>query len=931
MVAQTKGSERVCLTVLLFLLVPLLSLKARAFKHEDFKLCRDSAFCTRLRQNTNQGADYVVEPSSVQVHLHNVTARVVNKSVPGVSYVLTLTTYDGPVVRMHMKEEGAFRYEVPEVVLDELESKTAPFKLLKKSSSILKVQLGDYTFALKYNPMRLDVSENVWETLMSFNADKLFAMEHHRERGDSDPENWWSERFKTHTDEKARGPEAISFDISFPTHREVYGLPERATSLALKPTVDARGAPVAEPYRLYNLDVFEYLAESNFGLYGSIPFMYAHNFGHTMGVFWLNAAEMYVDVAKEKNKDGVKTQWMAESGVLDVFFMMGPTPKDVSTQYAMITGGTALPQLFSLGYHQCRWNYKDEQDVKQVDAGFDTHGIPYDVLWLDIEHTNDKRYFTWDERYFPTPAEMQADLASRGRKMVTIVDPHIKKDDGWDVFTEARDQNLFVKKATGVGEGQTLTDFEGWCWPGASYYPDWLLPEARAWWAGRFAFDKYVGSTKSLFQWNDMNEPSVFNGPELTMHKHLRHAGGAEHRDVHNIYGLFFHMATAEGQKQRLSSDVDEQERPFVLSRAFFSGTQRVGPIWTGDNGADWDHLAVSVPMVVSIGLAGLPFNGADVGGFFGNPDAELMTRWYQLGAYYPFFRGHAHLESSRREPWLFGEDATRRIRNAIQERYRILPYMYTQFLHANVSGTPILRPIWYEFPQAEGISHREHIFMVGSSMLVAPVLHKGQTQVTVSLPEDTVWYDMKNGRVVSPGNVDFKAFVEPCTLDDGVKSYLKGGSMLPTKERRRRSTEAMQDDPYTLYVALSIYQKSEGDLYMDDGRSYAFQKGQYVYKRFEFDDYVLTSKSVQLPEMADADPSYRPENRIERIVVLGFAGGPKGWRASMNVDGKKIELDAAPGKMYVGEHGGDVALVIRSPPINAADDFEIAFSKVEQ
>ena len=386
-------------------------------------------------------------------------------------------------------------------------------------------------------------------------------------------------------------------------------------------------------------------------------------------------------------------------------------------------------------------------------------------------------------------------------------------------------------------------------------------------------------------------------------------------------------MATAEGQKRRLSSTIDEQERPFVLSRAFFSGTQRVGPIWTGDNGADWDHLAASVPMVVSIGIAGLPFNGADVGGFFGNPDAELMTRWYQLGAYYPFFRGHAHLESNRREPWLFGEEATRRIRDAIQERYRILPYMYTQFLHANVSGTPILRPIWYEFPKAEGISHREHIFMVGPSLLVVPALQQGQEKVTVSLPESVTWYDAKNGALMAPGLVNFRAFQATCSLDDGAKTYFRGGTTMATKERRRRSTEAMAEDPYTLYVALDVYQKAEGDLYIDDGRSYAFQKGKYVYKRFEFENYVLSSTSLQLPELATADASFRPTNAIERIVVLGIAGGPRDWVATMN----GVELDGGPGRMFVGERGADVAFVIRKPAILAADDWEISFSKVTQ
>jgi alpha 1,3-glucosidase len=252
---------------------------------------------------------------------------------------------------------------------------------------------------------------------------------------------------------------------------------------------------------------------------------------------------------------------------------------------------------------------------------------------------------------------------------------------------------------------------------------------------------------------------------------------------------------------------------------------------------------------------------------------------------------------------------------------------MYTQFLHANLSGTPILRPIWYEFPKAEGISHREHIFMVGPSLLVVPALQQGQQKVTVSLPESATWYDAKTGSIVAPNAVNFRAFQDSCTLDEGPRAYLRGGTTMITKERRRRSSEAMAKDPYTLYVALNLHQKAEGDLYIDDGRSYAFQKGKYVYKRFEFEDYVLSSKSVQLPEMAVADASFRPTNAIERIVVLGMAGGPRDWVARLN----GVELEAGPGKMFVGERGADVAFVIRKPAILAADDWEISFSKVTQ
>ncbi|RVW28249.1 putative glucan 1,3-alpha-glucosidase [Vitis vinifera] len=129
------------------------------------------------------------------------------------------------------------------------------------------------------------------------------------------------------------------------------------------------------------------------------------------------------------------------------------------------------------------------------------------------------------------------------------------------------------------------------------------------------------------------------------------HYGGVEHRELHNAYGYYFHMATSDGLVKR----GDGNDRPFVLSRAFFSGSQRYGAVWTGDNTADWDQLRVSVPMILTLGLTGMTFSGADVGGFFGNPETELLVRWYQLGAYYPFFRAHAHHDTKRREPWLFG------------------------------------------------------------------------------------------------------------------------------------------------------------------------------------------------------------------------------------------------------------------------------------
>lgn len=327
---------------------------------------------------------------------------------------------------------------------------------------------------------------------------------------------------------------------------------------------------------MYNLDVFEYEIYNPMALYGAVPYVIAHNEKHTVAMLFLNPSETWVDVespsagmlssmvgfvSNQKQDSKRETHWFSETGVLDVFFMVGPTPKQVAKQYAQITGVTALPPLFSLAYHQCRWNYNDQDDVRGVDAGFDHHDIPYDVIWLDIEHTDGKRYFTWDPVKFSEPESMITNLTAKGRRMVTIVDPHIKRDNNYFVHSEATAKGYYIKDKSGA-------DYDGWCWPGSSSYLDFFNPEVRDYWADKFALDQYKGSTNQLFTWNDMNEPSVFNGPEVTMQKDCKHVGDLEHRDVHNLYGMMLHMSTYEGHVRRSGGKL----RPFVLTRSFFAG-----------------------------------------------------------------------------------------------------------------------------------------------------------------------------------------------------------------------------------------------------------------------------------------------------------------------------------------------------------------------
>lgn len=433
---------------------------------------------------------------------------------------------------------------------------------------------------------------------------------------------------------------------------------------------------------------------------------------------------------------------------------------------------------------------------------------------------------------------------------------------------------------------------------------------------------------------------SVFNGPEITMHKDNLHAGGVEHRDVHNLYGYYYHMASAEGLKRRgFKVHGQDGDRPFVLSRAFFAGTQRVGPIWTGDNAADWDHLRVSVPMLLTLGVSGLPFSGADVGGFFGNPDTELLTRWYQVGAYYPFFRGHAHLETQRREPWLFGEPHTSRIRTAIRSRYALMPYLYTLFRFANTSGAPVMRPLWYEFPDNAATFGTQEEFMLGGAILVRPVLTAGASSVAALLPRGQRWYDVASGAEVKPGSgksswlggAGDQQVNVPVTMD-AIPAFYRGGSVVPRKERPRRSTTTMERDPYTLIVALDANGAASGSLYLDDGCSFAFARGEYMHRAFTFRDMTLTARrltELRVPTgEVRAVPKFSTPNKVERIVLLGLPSA-SGYTATIRVDGGGETVALTQGAALPSAPAATHAWVLRKPDLPIGGDWTVEIKRV--
>lgn len=742
---------------------------------------------------------------------------------------------------------------------------------------------------------------------------------------DSDEEGMWEESFGSHVDSKPYGPMSVGIDISFPHSQHVYGIPEHASSAVLQTTTSKGSSSYyKEPYRLYNLDVFEYELDETMALYGAVPLIISQSMTTgTSGVFYFNPTETFIDISRDdtaKAATTTKTHWMSESGILDLFLLPGPDPHTFYRQYSVLTGVTPLPTMFSLGYHQCRWNYKDETDVATVHAKFEELDYPYDVLWLDIEHTNGKRYFTWDNNLFPNPKIMQQSLANHGRYMVTIIDPHMKRDDNYYIHKEATAKGLYIKDKDGKN------DYDGWCWPGSSSYLDFTAEHVRSWWADQFHYNKYVGSTSTLFTWNDMNEPSVFNGPEVSMQKDLRNLKGEEHREWHNLYGMLFHRATGEGQIRRNQPDMDM--RPFVLSRSFFAGSQRYGSIWTGDNAAEWSHLQIAAPMLLSLNTAALSFVGADVGGFFGNPDAELFTRWMQAGAYQPFFRGHAHHDSKRREPWMFGEETLARLRNAAMKRYALLPYWYTIFYEAEVTGMPVMRMMWMEYSRTEAMFGVDDQYLIGSDLLVKPITTENTDETTVIFPSDHLWYDTETlQQIVTSTQVEVNNVVSK-VVDadiDTIPVYQRGGSIIPRKLRLRRSSTMMKTDPYTLYIALDDVNRASGKLHMDDEISFGYKKrGEYADAKFsanlnsngKISNFVVVgsgwtnSSNISLAKLA-------LDRMIERIVVLGLGAAPSKL-VVINQDNSSRSLDFS-------YDGSTKILVIRKPELSALKEWDIS------
>ncbi|CAB65603.1 glucosidase II alpha subunit Gls2 [Schizosaccharomyces pombe] len=860
-----------------------------AFRHQ-FKTAEQDGFARRNRdlakfQKENLNWNGLFQLNSISYNSGVVSGVFEQQSENGENqhlFPFSISFLKNDVVRFQMDEksrlEGTVEYEKNILTKRRFDASTElgfneraevygkDAHLLEQTSTSLTIRYGShgrFTVIVTFSPFKVEFQRD-GEPQVVLNERHLLNMEYYRPKSSRTPEQeangMWDETFDNFHDSKPKGPESVGLDIKFVDYGNVYGVPEHTSSLSLKETNNS-DAGYTEPYRLYNVDLFEYEVDSPMSQYGAIPFMQAHKPNSDVAVFWSNAAATWIDVEKESgpspHSQSTSTHWYSESGTLDLFIFLGPKASDVYESYSALVGRPLLPPLFSIGYHQCRWNYVSEEDVLNVDAKFDEVDMPYDTIWLDIEYASKRRYFTWDKATFPNPKAMLEKLDSKSRKLIVILDPHIKNDPNYFVSKELIDYNYAVKDKSGVD------NYNADCWPGNSVWVDFFNPEAQAWWGSLYEFDRFE-SDKNLWIWNDMNEPSVFRGPETSMHRDAIHYGGWEHRDIHNIYGHKCINGTYNGLIKRGEGAV----RPFILTRSFFAGTSALAANWIGDTMTTWEHLRGSIPTVLTNGISGMAFSGADVAGFFGNPDAELFVRWYETAIFYPFFRAHAHIDTKRREPWLYGEPYTSLVRELLRIRYRLLPTWYTAFYNSHTHGFPILYPQFLMHPEdEEGFAIDDQFYVGDSGLLVKPVTHPSIDKITIYLADDEVYFDLHDHTEYAGKGHQ----VVPAPLGR-VPVLLRGGNILITRERIRRAAELTRNDPFTLTIAVSkIGKNASGFLYLDDGVTFNYKKGEYLIRHFSYENGILTMKdSHSNPPVSPKYSSSQKHLKVERINIYG-------------------------------------------------------------
>jgi alpha-glucosidase len=669
-----------------------------------------------------------------------------------------------------------------------------------------------------------------------------------------------------------------------PPGEAFYGLGERNGPL------DRRGRLLT----FWNTDAYDgalggYRPDTD-PLYLGVPLYAALREGRAYGVFTDNAHRLEVDVAAS---DSGALIVRAFGGQLRQYVLPGPALGDLLERYARLTGWPALPPRWALGYHQSRWGYAPDDAFEAIGAELRARGLPADALWLDIQHMDGFRTFTFDPVAFADPAGLIGRLRAQGFEVVLIADPGIRVDPGWSVYDGGLASDVFLRRPNGEV-------YEGVVWPGPSVFPDFSLARARAWWAG------HVGGRVALGVhgiWLDVNEPTTFpeSGGGSTIPDDVL-CGGDGHpttmAECHNVYALDEARATWDGMRAAAPA-----RRPFILTRAGYAGIQRYAAVWTGDAPSTWTALRGTLPMLLGLGLSGVPLVGSDVGGYSGGATPELFARWMALGAVSPFFRGHLTSGVPGQEPWMFGQEVEDISREHLGWRYERLPYFYSLAAESARTGAPMLRPLVYEFQDDPSLARLDDQAMLGPFLLVAPVLAEGVESRAVVLPEGR-WFELFSGAVHEGPTVH-----ETAVTLAALPRYVREGAILPGGPSMAHSREAPLDP-----LTLDVYPGPEPtsfELFDDPGDGFGYLEGAAALTRYT----LRRTAGGAVLESEAREGSFDPGPRTVLVRVRRVDREPEG----VTLDGVALTRRAdLPSLLAAGDgwlwDAADLSLVAAHP-----------------
>jgi alpha-glucosidase len=769
--------------------------------------------------------------------------------------VLRVVALDAGVVRFRYAPEGKFGPDESFAVVPDAGFKAPATKMTDKGPEVA-LQTGELSVVVNKSSLAVTIYDGAGSLILMDRSDLPFVYT----------------------------PEGFQTWKHMPDDEHYYGLGDKAVS----------GDRKGHGFSMWNTDAVMW-EESTDPLYKSIPFFMGVRAGKAYGVFFDNTYRTNFQFGKFLPD---YYSFGAPRGELNYYFINGPLPKRVVERYVDLTGHTPLPPLFTLGYQQCRWSYPTEARVREVTSEFRKRQIPADVIYLDIDYQDKYKPFTVDRKAFPTIEQMVKDLANTGWKTVLITDLHIAAVPGYEPFDEGQKNGYFVKNPDG-------TTFIGPVWPGPSAFPDFTRAEVRNWWGSLYAGFVQMGVRGF---WNDMNEPSVFKRADKTMPLDIVSSvegRKTDEREIHNVFGLENVHATYEGLLA-LNPDV----RPFVLTRAAYSGAQRYAATWTGDNQASWNHYRLTLPSLTGLGISGYPFVGADVGGFSGSPTPELLTRWTALGTFQPIDRNHAAKGTRDREPWVDGPEHEAIRKRYIEERYRLLPYIYAGMEEASRTGVPLMRPMFLEFPDdARFYAHEaDEQYMFGDALLVAPPTKNFYAGYDALLPQGA-WYDYWTGQPIQgkdtkdTDDIGIVAHFNP-KLDE-IPVLVRAGSIIP-RQPLVQNTDQVPQGP----LELRVYPGGRGsaNLYADDGQSFGYKRGEFFRAALSYED----AGSGPRLRIAPAEGTYTPWWKSYSVVFYGQSGVP----SSVTVNGQKasnVKYDSQMKTVSVevpfAASGADVAL----------------------